>query len=260
LRTGVDYINTIQTLYDNDTDELRKERLALILDELKLLKLVNDISFWKENYPSDLLEGLLSIARYGYPNLDVDNIKKEIEDIADVIRKNISDCMTSREIIHLFNQEILYNKGYNGNIKNYSGINNSFINKVMESKISNPIGLSVIYLLVARKLGIQLVGINSPGHFIIGYVESETEKTNLQNWETLTDIAFYIDPFNNGQIVEKDDYKRYLKDNFNLVENEDLTASNTDIVKRVMNNLTYALFHGGEKSTAKKLIDIIDTF
>jgi hypothetical protein len=89
LRTGVDYINTIQTLYDNDTDELRKERLALILDELKLLKLVNDISFWKENYPSDLLEGLLSIARYGYPNLDVVNRQKR--NLHEIQTRNLHD-------------------------------------------------------------------------------------------------------------------------------------------------------------------------
>ena len=256
LALGSDGIPHFQKAYDDSDSELQKERIVAILDNLKLDKLKKDLENWNSFNQENLLAGLILIARYGYPNLDSEKIEKIINNMVDAIEDKI-DGKSPEEIIHVMNQTILYDFGFNGNIRNYSGINNSFINKVIENKISNPIGLSILYLLVAKALNIPLVGINSPGHFILGFANDEHLLEDIEDGAIIENINFYMDPFNNGSIMSNADFDdMLLQVPYKLEDKKYLPATNIDIVKRVMNNLIYALFTTGKKTTAKELLDI----
>lgn len=256
LFLGEDGIPHLQFAFDESESELQKERIAKILDELKLEKLGNDLNSWKEFHSEDLLAGLILIARYGYPNLEIVEIEKTLNAIEIMVMNKIKG-KTNVEIAHILNQVILFDFGFNGNIRNYSGINNSFINKVIENKISNPIGLSIIYLLIAKRLNISLVGINSPNHFVLGYVNDKYTDTAIIDGSVMDNIDFYVDPFNNGLMMNVDDFDAMLLAvPYALVDKKFLPATNIDIVKRVMNNLIYALFTTGEKTTAEELLNI----
>jgi regulator of sirC expression with transglutaminase-like and TPR domain len=202
------------------------------------------------------LRGLLQIARYGHPNLDEVKIKEIISKIVLSLRDKVKG-KTPEEIVNALNQAILYDHGYGGKIRNYSGINNSFINKVMEDRISSPTGLSIMYLLVAKELNIPLVGINSPGHFILGYATEEFKEVDIENGSIINHILFYIDPFNSGQMILPDDYDQWLLQlPYQLEDKKYLPATNKAIVKIVMNNLICALFTTGYRSTAGELLNI----
>lgn len=256
LFLGEDGIPPLQSAFDESKNDLQKERIARILDELKLTRLNQDLNEWKEFRSNDLLAGLVLIARYGYPNFDETEIENTLNDIVEAIKDKI-DGKTNVQIVHLLNQAILYDFNFNGNIRNYSGINNSFINKVFENRISNPIGLSAIYLLVAERLNIPLVGINSPGHFILGYVSGDFVHEDVADGSVMQHVDFYIDPFNNGLMLSNEDFDAMLSSvPYELKDKEFLSATNVTIVKRVMNNLIHALFTTGEKGTAKELLDI----
>ncbi len=256
LFLGEDGITPLQTAFDESESELQKERIAKILDELKLAKLNIDMNDWKEFRSEDLLAGLVLIAKYGYPNLKVSEIETTLDAIVDSLKDKIKG-KTDVEIVHLMNQVILFDFGFNGNIRNYSAINNSFINKVIENKISNPIGLSAIYLLVAQRLNISLVGINSPGHFILGYVNDDFINEDVIDGTVMENIDFYVDPFNNGLMTNIEDFDAMLLSTpYALEDKKNLPATNVDIVKRVMNNLIYALLTTGEKGTANELLAI----
>jgi regulator of sirC expression with transglutaminase-like and TPR domain len=256
LFLGEDGITPLQTAFDDSESELQKERIAKILDELKLAKLNKDLNEWKEFRSEDLLAGLVLIAKYGYPNLEVSEIQTTLDAIVDSLKDKIKG-KTDVEIVHLMNQVILFDFGFNGNIRDYAGIQNSFINKIFENKVGNPIGLSAIYLLVAEKLNIPLVGINSPKHFILGYVDDNFTYEDVIDGTVMENIYFYIDPFNNGLMLGVDDFDAMLlRVPYSLGDKNYLPATKIDIVKRVMNNLIYALFTTGEKDTAKELLAI----
>jgi regulator of sirC expression with transglutaminase-like and TPR domain len=256
LFLGEDGITPLQTAFDDSESELQKERIAKILDELKLAKLNKDLNEWKEFRSEDLLAGLVLIAKYGYPNLEVSEIQTTLDAIVDSLKDKIKG-KTDVEIVHLMNQVILFDFGFNGNIRDYAGIQNSFINKIFENKVGNPIGLSAIYLLVAEKLNIPLVGINSPKHFILGYVNDNFTYEDVIDGTVMENIYFYIDPFNNGLMLGVDDFDAMLlRVPYSLGDKNYLPATKIDIVKRVMNNLIYALFTTGEKDTAKELLAI----
>lgn len=255
LNTDFSIIPDLQEAFHTSNDTLKSERLVEILDRVKLEKLTSNIENWRKNEEPDLVEGMLHIARYGYPNLDEEAITGLIEEIVASVKPKI-EGKSPKEIAAVLNEVILEEFGFGGSHKEYSAINNSFINKVFETKVSNPIGLSILYLLVAQKTNVPLVGINSPGHFILGYLEG-----NSSDKEGLADkVAFFIDPFNKGTIIKSDDFNRWLKlQALPQVVLDTLMATEKAIVKRVFNNLIYALYNSGEKTTAEKLLVVAET-
>lgn len=253
---GENGIVSLQEAFEASQSDLQKERIVTILDNLKLNKINNDLKYWYAFDNTDLLSGLLKIATYGYPYLDASVIKDTLNHMENAIKQKINSD-NPIEIVQAMNQTILYDFGFNGNIRNYSGINNSFINKVIENKISNPIGLSILYLIMAERLNIPLVGINSPGHFILGYVNDYFSTEDVEDGTVIENIAFFIDPFNNGKTIETEEFDRWLLQvPYKLEDKKHLPATNTSIIKRVMNNLIYALFTTGEKNTARELLEI----
>ncbi len=258
LTLGVDTIPYLQKGFDNSKNELQKERLATILDKFKLTKLEKEIVNWGKSQTNDLLGGLIHIAQFGFPNLDVQEIKGVINNIVEELNPLVQG-KSNYEIMQEMNKIILDKHNFGSNFKNYSGVNNSFINKVLDDKVGNPIMLCVIYLLVAKSLNINLIGINSPKHFILAILEDKSREESFYNDELINNVDFFIDPFYQGVFYGHEKFDEILKEiNFNFDDKIFLPATNLDIVKRVMNNLIYALHITGEKKSAKNLLGIVD--
>ncbi|CAM1373693.1 transglutaminase family protein [Tenacibaculum xiamenense] len=258
IALGDEAIPHLHDALEESKNDLEKERIVKVLDKLKLSSLEEGLNIWANNHKDDLLLGLMTIAKYGNPKLDEEKINNLIDEIVNEIKPKIT-YDAPEELIHLLNQTILYDYGFNGNIRNYSSVNNSYIDRVFHDKVSNPIGLSAIYLIVAEILDIPLIGINSPGHFVLGYVDKDFSQEQLENGSVIENVEFYIDPFNNGKIIQTNNFDHWLKEiPFDLEEKHYLPATNVDIIRRVMNNLIHSIFTSGKKETAKKLLQIND--
>jgi regulator of sirC expression with transglutaminase-like and TPR domain len=57
---------------------------------------------------------------------------------------------------------------FQGNVVAYSDPRNSFLNDVLDRRQGIPITLTIVYVAVARLLGLDAYGIGLPGHFIAG--------------------------------------------------------------------------------------------
>ena len=77
--------------------------------------------------------------------------------------------------------------GFAGNRENYADPRNSFLNDVLERRLGIPITLSVIYLEVGRRAGLNLFGVAFPSHFLVKAVDERGE--------------LIIDPFYGGAIL-----------------------------------------------------------
>ncbi len=58
--------------------------------------------------------------------------------------------------------------GFAGNALDYGDPRNSYLDEVRRRRLGIPITLSVVMIEVGRRLGIPLVGIGMPGHFLVG--------------------------------------------------------------------------------------------
>ena len=83
-----------------------------------------------------------------------------------------------------------------GDETNFHDPENSYLNRVLDRRKGNHISLSVVYLLLARRLRLPVAGIGLPGYFVCRYQSSRHE--------------IYIDPFRKGRLLAKADCVKYV--------------------------------------------------
>ena len=115
----------------------------------------------------DLAEASFMLAQDIYPGVDIAAYLGQLDDIAAAIRKRIAgDAFAEQKVIAL-NYYLFNEMRFSGNIEDYYDPRNSYLNQVMERRIGIPISLSILYLEVGKRLGLNLKGISFPGHFLV---------------------------------------------------------------------------------------------
>jgi regulator of sirC expression with transglutaminase-like and TPR domain len=77
--------------------------------------------------------------------------------------------------------------GFGGSSSDYGDPRNSMLDQVLDRRVGLPITLSVVYVEVARRAGIELAGVGLPGHFVVGHFGAGQ--------------PLLIDPFERGAVV-----------------------------------------------------------
>ncbi len=65
------------------------------------------------------------------------------------------------------NRYLFEDLGFAGDERNYYDPRNSFLNRVVERRVGIPITLSIVYMEVGRRAGLEVEGVGMPGHFIV---------------------------------------------------------------------------------------------
>jgi len=234
ITCGPEVIPLLEHSWESSFDPLSQSRIENIIHKIQYDQVKNDLQLWKLNNSEDLLEGLLIINRYQYPNLHEEQVYYQLAELRRNAWYHLMYDMSPVEKVKLLNNILFREFGLSGNTSNYHDPQNSFIHKVLETKKGNPISLACIYALVAQKLDIPIYGVNLPKHFVLAYVDGENQDK----------VQFYINVFNRGQIMREEDIYAFLRQlNLPLSDNYTLPCDNIAIIKRVLRNLIAAYEH-----------------
>src|SRR5208282_3287743 len=143
--------------------------------------------------PVPLARGALLIAREEYPDLDVDQYMDRLAALAREAEPAVRAGADTVERVQLLSHFLFAEKGFEGNRDQYSDPRNSYLNQVLDRRLGIPITLSVLYLEVGRRLGINLYGVSFPAHFLVKAVDERGE--------------LIIDPFCGGTILGLDEIR-----------------------------------------------------
>ena len=207
-------------------DHKVQKRIQAILDEIHFRDLEAAFRHWAafDSDDLDLEEGAFLIARFRYPDLDLKAYQEQLDEIASMVSKQLVQVKAPRTILSKLNRCLFDELGFRGNIQQYYDPDNSYINRVLDRKTGVPISLSVVYLLVAGRLGLPVTGIGLPGHFILRY--------------EAPGFSTYLDAFNHGQILSRRDCLQFLKTSgYNGEEDHLDPTTNRDIILRMLRNL-----------------------
>lgn len=136
-----------------------------------------------------LAHACLLVAAEEYPGLNPAPYLDTISEFADRARGAVGDEPDPYGAIHAINQVLFDSESFRGNSENYYDPRNSMLNDVIERRLGIPITLSVIYIEVAREVGVPMEGIGMPGHFLVGVGEGEGR--------------VYVDPYNRGGLLSR---------------------------------------------------------
>ena len=254
---GPPAIPHLETAWENSFDALMQKRIEGIIHTIQFKALQNALKHWSENEQDDLFKGCSIIARYQYPDLDENKLRKQLHQIKQDVWLELHDDLTAIEKVKIINHIMFEVHQFGGNITNYHAPQNSFINVVLETKKGNPVMLSVIYALVCKELGIPVYGVNLPQHFVLAYVNDFANLFDPSH-KTLSDnILFYINPFSKGLIFNQGDVDAFIKQlNVEPDIKYYLPCSNLDIIKRILNNLIYSFDKMGYAEKVQELKEL----
>jgi regulator of sirC expression with transglutaminase-like and TPR domain len=252
LSYGPTAITYLENAWEQAFDPIQQERIADVVHEIQFGLVKTDLELWQQSGAFDLLQGVLIINKYQYPDLDEQKIINQIEAIKRDIWMQMMFEGSPAEQVKLINH-VLYNiYGFSGNTTNHQDPQNSYLNQVLETKKGNQISLAIIYSIVAQKLDIPIYGVNLPQHFILAYL-NETAKTEFESG-----ILFYINAFNKGFIFGRRDVDQFLKQlNLKLDKQFYEPCSNTDIVRRILRNLISAYENLGSTEKVQELNELL---
>lgn len=241
LMLGGTLIPYLESEWENTFNPIVQKRIEDLIHTLQFSQLKIRLNTWKESENRDLLEGLWMVATYQYPDLEIEKLQTELDQLYyDVwVEIKMNDDFDFDKI-KAFNNAFFNKLKFTANTKNFHSINNSMINLVLESRKGNPISLCVIYMMIAQKLKMPVFGVNLPNLFILTY---KTESTQ-----------FYINAFNKGLIFTKEDISNYVS-HLNLKDNDMFyePCNNLDIIRRVLRNMMVSFDKTGNQERLEEV-------
>jgi regulator of sirC expression with transglutaminase-like and TPR domain len=131
-----------------------------------------------------LARGALLIALEDYPQLDVAGYLRTLDDLAVRVMKRCKPGEPPIFRLGHLHAEMFDVDEYRGDPDNYYDPRNVYLNEVIDRKLGIPIALSIIFLHVAARIGLNASGVGLPGHYIVK-VQFELNEV-------------YVDPFQGG--------------------------------------------------------------
>lgn len=248
MSLGTYIIPYLEFEWENSFNPTVQKRIEELVHTLQFELLKEKLYAWRISDEQDLLEGMWLINTYQYPDLELSQLTKELEQIYYETWLEFKSDIHPVDQVKILNS-VLFNKLHFGaNTKNFHSPGNSMLNVVLQTKKGNPISLCVIYMLVAKKLKLPIYGVNLPNLFVMTYQQEEGQ--------------FYINAFNRGLVFSRKEIDEYI-DNLKLPHNEMYyePCTNLDIVQRVLRNLANAhekLGHTEKVEEIKQLSKILE--
>lgn len=243
--------------YSGSENLLIKKRASEIISiinfeetEQKFLRLM------EKDDPNILEDAIFLIASLNYPGININSYIKQLDEMANDINLLLSGVDDSGSLkildtLNTINEYLFFKKGFKGNEENYYDPDNSYMNKVMDEKKGIPVTLSILYLLITRRLDLPVYGLSLPGHFILKYSDENEE--------------FFIDPFNKGIIISIKEAQKFIK-NIGMTDEEFKeipylkNSTDREIVLRVMRNLSEIYKKTGEMLKTEQIEKIMSYF
>ncbi len=252
LSYGSEAIAFLESAFEEAFDPIQQERIANLVHEIQFGILKTDLKLWYQSGAFDLLQGIIVVNRYQYPDLDEQKLINHIEEIKRDVWIQMMNEASPVEQVKLINHVFYHLHGFSGNTANHQDPQNSYLSQVLETKKGNQILLASIYSIVAQKLDIPVYGVNLPQHFILAYMD-ESQQSEFENG-----VMFYINAFNKGFIFGRRDVDMFLKQlNLNFDKQFYEPCSNTDIVRRILRNLISSYEHLGSLEKVNELNELL---
>jgi regulator of sirC expression with transglutaminase-like and TPR domain len=172
----------------------------------------------------NLSEAALMIAQWNYPDLDVPAELAKLDELGKAAADRLGGTTTLAERLQGIVRFLSDEQRFRGNIEEYYDPLNSFLNDVVNRRCGLPISLAVIYIHIARAVGVELRGVATPGHFMT--------RTELASGEPI-----FLDPFY-GLILSEDEIRARYRDG-ELPAEVLAPVDNKRILIRMLTNLKH---------------------
>jgi regulator of sirC expression with transglutaminase-like and TPR domain len=154
-----------------------------------------------------LAQAALVIARIEYPRLDAERYLRVLDAMGHaahrVVERQTAESGDTSTLgrIKAFNAYLFDDLQFTGNRERYEDPRNSCLNEVLNQRTGIPITLALVYMEVGRRAGLQVDGVNFPGHFLVRCPEVGGRGGS----------GLIVDPFHGGALLSEHDCRVLLQ-------------------------------------------------
>jgi len=169
-----------------------------------------------------LIEAAASLGIDAYPAMDLQATVSRFDtlarDLAARCRNDTTEVARLQSLIFFFYEEM----GFSGNVNDYYNPDNSYLHRVLDTRRGIPITLALIFIELARHIGLESTGVAFPGHFLVRL--------------KLSQGVVVIDPFT-GKSLQRDELEQRAANHPMSLPSLMRAASSAQILTRMLYNL-----------------------
>ena len=151
-----------------------------------------------------LFSGALAIAMHQMRDVKPAAVDRQIQGYADRVRSRVRGSQPQAVFAHL-HDVFFEEERFAGSKDDYYAAENSYLPAVLANRRGLPIAVSLVYKLVADRLGLTTWGVGLPGHFLVGIDDGtgpDDRRTTL------------VDPFHGGRVLTVDEARAHVAEQF----------------------------------------------
>lgn len=194
------------------------ERLASRLHRHRVIENLKGVVAKK---PIDLPHATLLLAQLDNADLDVEPYRGRIDRIASVVTNRLPEKATDQQRFDAVREVLFEEMSFHGGRTDYYSRSNAYLNEVLDDREGQPLTLSLLFVEVANRVGLEARGVSLPRHFV-AKVRIDRE------WQL-------VDCFNGGRLITAADAEELT--GLPLAEKDFVAARPLAILVRMINNL-----------------------
>lgn len=218
-------------------DRVVCSHVQAVLGEIDATEAQEELSLLCGDFPDhggvDALEcAALLLARAVSPGMKTDYCLDLFDDWGEILACRMAGAASEAARVAVLGEFFGEDLGFRGDVENYYSAGNSLLPDVIRRRRGIPLSLALIYLFVASRAGLEVDGVNFPGHFLVRFED------------------VLIDPFEGGKRLSLENCATILlRQNLRAERAFFEPADARAILRRMMVNLLY-IFQSTDKKKA----------
>lgn len=197
-----------------------------------------------------LAEGALVLASEARSGVDIEVGLAAIAELAENARPLVVAAPSTSGAVVALCHSLFEVEGFRGNQEDYDDPSNSYLDEVLAHRCGLPITLSILFVDVARRLGLEAYGVGFPGHFLAKVV----------GVDDLPEGEIVVDPFFTRTLSREDCAERIRATVGESAASDSQwlrAATAREIYVRMLNNLKLQFLRRGDGLSALGCFDRI---
>jgi len=179
------------------------------------------------------------------PALDLDRYLREVHSWSEAVRSRLEGSRDVDRLVETINRLLFDEEGFHGENDDYFDPRSALLSEALERHAGLPITLSILYLELSRRVGIEAAGVALPGRFLVKF--------------TGPFGVVVVDPFDGGRVLSKVELQKILDTMFGggvkLREHHLRSFSPREILARELAHLKAAYLAQHDLARAAASID-----
>lgn len=144
----------------------------------------------------DLVETSLVIALEDCPGLDIDPYLEQVGNWSAAVRGRLEGSRDIERIVDVMNRVLFDEEGFHGENEDYYDPRSALLNEALDRHAGLPITLSILYMEISRRVGVDAAGVSLPGRFLVKFSGDFGQ--------------IVVDPFDGGRVLSTMELQKIL--------------------------------------------------